>query len=208
MKRDAISRCFLPAAFLLACSLAQAQTLIISQIADGGPWQTTIVLTNTGASAAVASLSFFQEVAGGATQNWNLAFLEVNSTQNLPLPAGGTLFLHTPGAPGPTLQGWAQLQADPSVAAYAIFTQRVPGRQDQDGTSAAAASGSRILVPFDNTNGFVTSMAIANTTGSSENISVGIRTAAGTVSQASSIMLPAQGHTAFAFPQQLPATAG
>jgi len=194
--------------FLFALSLGRAQNLVIPQIADGGGWQTTLVLTNTSASATTASVSFFQETSGGATQPWNLSFLEVASTQNLPLPAGATLFLHTPATAANTAVGWAQVQGNAAVAAYAIFTQRVPGRTDQDGTSIAAAPAARFLVPFDNTKGFVTSIAVANTTTSAESISVGIQPDVGLISHPAAIALPSQGHKAVTVPQQFSSTAG
>jgi hypothetical protein len=198
---------FLPS-LLIAVSFAQTQTLIIPQIADGASWQTTLVLTNTTASATSASVSFFQDIGGGATQSWNPPFMEVNSTQNLALPAGGTLFLHTLGAAAALTVGWGQLQPNPAVVAYAIYTLRVPGRQDQDVTSAAAPSATRFLVPFDNTKNFVTSIAIANPTNAAESISVGIQTSSGASSLPSPIALPAQGHKAFLLPAQFQATAG
>jgi hypothetical protein len=196
------------ALFLFVLSFGQAQSLIIPQIADGGGWQTTIVVTNTTTSATSASLSFSQDAGGGATQSWNLPFLEGGSTQNLSLPAGGTLFLHTPGTASATAQGWAQVQAPAAVVAYAIFTLRVPGRQNQDGTAPASQGVSRILMPYDNTNNFVTSMAIVNTTSASESIAVGIQPSSGASSQPPAINLPAQGHMAFAVPQQFSTTSG
>jgi hypothetical protein len=208
MTRPTTKRLSFGAVFLLAVSLGHAQTLVIPQIADGGGWQTTLVLTNTNTLATTASLSFFRESGGVSTQSWDLTFLEVSSTQNLPLPSGGTLFLHTPGAASATTAGWAQLQASSAVAVYAIFTQRVSGRPDQDGTVPAAASATRVLVPFDNTNGFVTSIAIANPGATSDLISVGLQPSSGAVSQLSPIALPAQGHTAFQLPQQFSATGG
>jgi hypothetical protein len=201
--------------FLFAASIGQAQTSIIPQIVDGGAWLTTIAVTNTGPNAAAASLSFFQEVAGstsGETLPWNLSFIERNSVQaqNLVLPGGSTLFLHTPGdAPGLNV-GWGQLSepdGSGAVVAYAIFTQRVQGRTDQDGTSPAVLAGNRILVPFDNTNGAVTSVAIANPTSFNESITVGIRTPVSTT-QPSGITLLPQGHSSFTFPGQFPVTAG
>ena len=203
-----IRRCFFGTVFAFAMAVGHAQTSVIPQVADGGAWQTTLVLTNTTASATLASLSFFQETSGGATENWDLPLLEVESTQNLPLPAAGTLFLHTPGTAGVTSVGWAQVQASVGVVAYAIFTQRVPGRQNQDGTAPAAVGASGILVPIDNTDGFVTSIAVANPTSSSESISVGLQPNSGASSQLSSIMLPAQGHMAFSVPQQFSTTIG
>jgi hypothetical protein len=196
------------ALFLLCLSTGEAQSLIIPQIADGGGWQTTIVLTNSSASATTASLTFFQETGGGSTQNWNLGFLETSTPQSLNLPAAGTLFLHTPGAAGSTTVGWAQLQANSSVNAYAIFTQSVPGRPNQDGTANAASASSRLLIPYDNTNGNVTAIALVNPAGSSQSITAGIQPTSGGSSQPAPIVLPTQGHTSFTMPQQFPSTTG
>lgn len=160
-------------AFLFTLSFGEAQNLIIPQIADGGGWQTTLVLTNTSPSPATANLTFFQETGGSNTQPWSLTFLESSSPQSVALPAAGTLFLHSPGTAGTTSVGWAQLAANSSVNGYAIFTKRVPGRQNQDGTVEAAASSSRVLIPFDNTNGFVTSVALANTATAGETLTFG-----------------------------------
>lgn len=193
---------------LFALSLGQAQSLIIPQIADGGGWQTTLVVGNTTSVPTTASIGFFQDIGSGATQNWSPPFIESGSTQNLALPAGGTIFLHTTGTAAATTAGWAQVQSAAGVVAYAIFTQQVPGRPNQDGTAAAAASGTRVLMPYDNTNSFVTSMAIANTTSASESISVGIQPTSGASSQPTPITLPANGHMAFTVPQQFSTTAG
>ncbi|HUI76855.1 MAG TPA: hypothetical protein VLY24_03040 [Bryobacteraceae bacterium] len=212
MKKNTAHRGLCVAGFLLASSVAQAQTSNISQIVDGGPWFSTIVVTNTSGSQASAGLNFYQETGGGATSPWSLDFMEMTSAQAkaLMIPAGTTVFLHTFGTAANTTVGWGQLtEVDNagSVVAYAIFTQRVPGRTDQEGTAPAAAASSRILVPFDNTGGAATSMAIANTTSSSLTVNVGIRTSSATT-QPSSIVLPAQGHTSFSFPTQFAASAG
>jgi hypothetical protein len=160
MKREDIVRYLAIAALLFTAALGHAQTLIIPQIADGGAWQTTLVLTNTTSTATSVSLSFYQETNGEATQPWNLAFVEGGSTQSVSVPGGGTVFLHTLGKNSGTSVGWAQIQSTSTgVVAYAIFTQRIPARTDQDGTAPAAASASRILVPFDNSSGSATTIA-------------------------------------------------
>ena len=224
MKKDVTRLLSLLAAFLVASSLARAQCStggatesIIPQIVNGGAWVTTIVLTNIGSGPGGAGLSLFQETGGGATEPWSLDFVEMTSAQAqaLTLPAGSTVFLHTLGSAPATTVGYAQFGAANCrggvVVGYAIFTQRIPDRLDQDGTCPAAGAGfvSRILVPFDNTNGAITGIAIVNPyTSPGESISVGIRTSAGAVVQLPSITLPFLGHTSFAFPTQFPATAG
>jgi hypothetical protein len=195
------------ALFLFALSSGGAQSLVIPQVADGGGWQTTLVLTNSSSSAATASLSFFQDAGGGATQTWTPAFLETNNPENLMLPPASTLFLHTPGTAAALSVGWAQLQAPSTVVAYAIFAETGPGQTEQDGTAPATDNATRFLVPFDNTNGFVTAIAVANTTALAEPVIGRMQLSSGGTAQLSQIMLPAQGHMAFALPQQFPGSA-
>ncbi len=185
--------CAIFASALAACG----QTLVIPQIADGDGWQTELVLTNTGATATTVSLNFFQSVGtAGVTQSWVPPFLETSVLQNIALPAASTVFLHTPS------EGWAQVEGNSAVSAYAIFELTVPNRQNQDGTAQAAPSTSRALVPFDNMNGFVTTIAIVNTTGASETIAVSAQPTGGAAAQLSAITLPANGYMAFTLPQQ------
>jgi hypothetical protein len=200
------ARIFALTVFLTALALGQPQSLFIPQVADGGNWQTTIVLTNTTTSPIGASLAFFQDTTGGATQSWNLSLIEAVA-QSVQVPGGATVFLHTPGTGAVTSVGWGQVTAAVGVSAYAIFTQRVPGRTDQDGTAPGGPVAGRVLVPFDNTAGSTTSVAIVNPTTASQTVSLSIKTETGAVSQ-SSISLPAQGHMAFALADQLPATSG
>jgi hypothetical protein len=209
-----VSRAIGVASATLLCFLSclpvfgqSAQTLLIPQVVDGGGWQTTLVLTNRTANPASASLSFRVDTTAGATQAWTPPFLEVSSTTGLALSAGSTMYLHTPGTAAILSQGWAMVNADAGIVAYALFTIRNPGRQDLDGTAIAAASTTRILVPFDNSSGFVTSVGVANPTATSESISVSFRTAKGTVSLGSLPSIPPNGHLAFTLPQQFPAIA-
>jgi|SRR5581483_1176547 len=184
----------------------QPQSVIVPQIADGGGWQTTLVLTSTTTTGGSATLSFYQETSGGATQTWNLPLME-SSSQTVQVGGGATVFLHTAGAGAVTSVGWAQMIVSPGIVAYAIFTQRIPGQADQDGTAPGGAATERFLVPFDNTSGCVTGVAIANPSNANSTILVNVETETGAVSQAT-LSLPAQGHAAFALSERIPATAG
>ncbi len=203
-KRVATSRYFFAAAFLFTVSMARAQVSNIAQVVDGGGiFQTIVALTNTSATSTAVSLTFFQNASGGATSPWNLTFTENVQLQSIILPGGTTLFLHTPDTASSITVGWGQvneLDGAGAVVAYAIFTQRAAGTLGV-GTAPASAAVSRILVPFDNTNGAATSMAIANPTSATITINVGIRTTAATT-QPTAITLPAQGHISFDFPTQ------
>jgi hypothetical protein len=150
----------LTALFSMACMCAQEQ--VIPQVADGGGWRSIVVATNTTSSDTVAAFTFNKDTGtSGATEPWTPPFLE-GSAAALNLPAGSSVFLHTPGTAAAVTQGWAQLTAGPGVVAYVIYTYTAPGNPKQDATAPAAATASRILAPFDNTTGLVTTMAVVN----------------------------------------------
>src|SRR5262249_31372129 len=174
--------------FLAGVSFAQPQSVIVPQIADGGGWQTTLVLTSTTTSGGSATLTFYQETSAGATQAWNPPFME-SVGQTVQVAGGSSVFLHTQGTSAATSVGWAQIIASPGIVVYAIFTQRSPGQADQDGTAPGVSATERFLVPFDNTSGLVTSVAVANPSTASGMILVNVKIETGAVSQAS-ITLP------------------
>ena len=185
-----------------------AQILTIPQVVDGGGWQSTIVLTNSSSNAASATLIFHSETSGGNTQPWNPPLLEVSSTANMVMPSGSSLYLHTNGTAAALTIGWAELNADAGVMAYVVFTNRVPGHQDDEGTAPAVAASNRILVPYDDSSGFVTAIAVVNPTAAPQAISVGFRTVDGLVAVNALPTVPAMGHTAFVLSQTFPVIAG
>jgi len=200
----------IPATFsaLLLWLPVSGQNLTIPHVVDGGGWQSTIVLTNTTPNPASATLVFHKETTGGNTQPWTPPFKEVVSTSGLSLLGGSSLFLHTAGTDSTLSQGWGELNADAGVIGYVVFTIRTPGHQDQDGTAPIAASTSRLLVPYDDSNGFVTGIAVVNPTSSAQTIQVGFRTTTGGVAMASLPSVPAGGHMSFVLSQQFPVIQG
>ena len=184
------------------------QALILPDVVDGGGWQSTIVLTNSTGVPATATLIFHSDTSGGGTQPWTPPFLEVSSTSGIILNGGSSLYLHTRGTSAALSQGWAELNASAGVMAYVIFTNRVPGRQDQDATATAAVASNRALVPYDDASGFATAIAVVNPTSVPLTISVGFRTTTGGVALGTLPTVPAQGHMTFALAQQFPVIAG
>ena len=185
-----------------------AQTLTIPQVVDGGGWQSTIVLTNSNVNPAAATLIFHSDTTGGGTLPWTPPFLEVSSTAGMSLTGGSTSFLHTMGTAAALTQGWAELNAEAGVIAYVIFTNRIPGLRDQDGTAPAVAATNRVLVPYDNSSGSATAIAVVNPGGAPQDITVGFRNTTGGVAVSALPTVPAMGHLAFVLAQQFPATAG
>jgi len=185
------------------------QSLTLPHVVDGGGWQSTIVLTNMSSNSASATLVFHKETGGGNTGPWNPPIQEVISTSGLSMVGGSTLYLHTTGkATDPLSQGWAELNADAGVTGYVVFTIRVPGHQDQEGTAPAATASNRILVPYDDSNGYITGIAVSNPSGTAQTLSVGFRTTTGGVAVNTLPAIPPGGHTSFVLSQQFPVIAG
>ena len=90
---------------------------------------------------------------------------------------------------------------------YVVFTNRASGHQN-DGTAPAAAASSRILVPYDDSSGSFTGIAIANPTATDQSVTVGFRTTTGGVAVGAPFTVPAFGHMSFILSQQFPVIAG
>ena len=203
--RTVLRNLIVTALFSLASVCAQVQ--VISQFTDGADWSATLVATNTTTSDTIASLSFYMDTADGATTSWTPTFLENVNTQALAIPAGSSVFLHTPGTAATLSQGWAQILGQ-GVQAYVIYSHASSGHPTQDATAPAIAPASGILAPFDNSNGLVTAFAIVNPNPVPLSISVNIKTTGGNVTADTVSNVPPQGHLAFLMPNQFPETAG
>ena len=202
--RNILRNLVVTALFSMACLSAQVQ--VISQVADGGGWSSTLVLTNTTTNDTFASLTFYMDTSAGATTSWTPTFIEGGNTEALAIPAGSSIFLHTTGTAAAVSQGWAQL-AGQGVVGYVIYTH-ASGQSKQDATAPAVTAASRILVPFDNTSGLSTAFAIVNPNPEPLSISVNFKTKSGTVTTDNVPSLPQQGQLAFLMPNQFPDTAG
>lgn len=186
---------------------AAGTTATISQIADGGDWETTMILVNTGSAAAPFSLRF--------TQPFGIPWaLQVAGTTGISeysdvIPAGGSRIIDTAGASPTLAQGWGQVITPGSVAGTAIFRQRLSTVRDAEGAVPLSLSGMRqFVVPFDNTHGFVTAIALANEDPSqSTAVSVTLRDLNGVFLGNGIINLMPSGRSAFVLPLQFPQTA-
>jgi len=94
------------------------------------------------------------------------------------------------------------------VGGLAIFRQRVSGRPDFEAASPLVGNiGSRFLLPFDNTQAFITGIALVNPSDRQVNVQVSIRDENGVVLATPFVLLPAFGQTAFALPDRFSAAA-
>jgi hypothetical protein len=105
-------------------------------------------------------------------------------------------------------QGWARIDADGEITMTAIYKQRVSGRPDFEAGVLPRVPSYRLVAPFDNTVGLVTSMALVNPRDVRANLDITIRADNGAVLSTRRIPLEPKRHTSFAIPVEFPLTQG
>jgi virginiamycin B lyase len=176
---------------------------LFPHLAAGGGWQSTFVLVNTGTSTAQTQLSFFDN--NGNPLPLPLTILQTGSsstaasvTQNI--PAFSSVWIQG-GPAGSALQtGSAQLNTAGNVAAYAIY-RYVPNGQEA-ASPLETRSASAYVIPFDNTNGTATGIALSSAASQSVVVPVVIRDDAGNQIGTSTMLLNGNGHASFTLASQ------
>jgi hypothetical protein len=182
---------------------AQGPSRVISQMVDGGAWKTTIILVNTDTQPVNFTLRFWDET--GVAQSLPLGHDGLQAQLIGTIPSRGSRTIQTDGLSDSLTVVWAELISTNSIGGFAVFRQRVDGRPDQEAAVPLASSLGRFVLPFDNTQGFVTSMALVNTNLSqSANAAAAFRGEDGGAIVQAPINLAARGHTAFALPDVIP----
>ncbi|MGJ5817820.1 BACON domain-containing protein [Paludibaculum fermentans] len=142
----------------------------LPQIADGGDsatsFRTSITLVNNDATQATVNLRFWRDTGSNTAAAWPLTFLNGVDPTNVTIAPGASVTLETAGT-SPTVQsGWAEILSGQWVTGFAVFKQIVPGRPDQEAAVPInVATPGRTIMPFDNTGGFTTTVAVANMSG-------------------------------------------
>lgn len=181
-----------------------SSSLRIAQIADGSNWQTEFQVINLDQVPVTFSFNFWDDSGNPLP----LPIVNgVAGTFSGSLPVGGTAFASTPGTSAALLQGWAEAASSGRIGVLTIFRQSVPGVPTAEGTVTGVQSGDRIFLPFDDTNGYVTGVAIANTNpGQTLFISLTFQLENGS-QMTGSLSLPPRAHTAFELTSLFPALA-
>lgn len=146
--------------------------LIFPHIAAGGGWETEIVLVNMG----LTPIEYVQEFFAPDGKELEVPVRTPDNPSTRPaaaitarIPPGRSSRVQLPNAGGTTLTGWSALTYDTStnrLGGYALFRQKFEGRPDFETVVPLSAKDDPVFfMPFDNTGGFVTTMAIVNPSG-------------------------------------------
>jgi len=186
---------------------ATTVTRTLAHAADGDAFKTTVLLTNAGSASAPYTLRFNDDHGNVPATRFEL---ETGSlTGNI--PAGGSVTIRTAGLGDQTVNGWAELTAPASVGGSVIYSQKTAVLPStQEGTATIVAAGnSHFFMPFDNTSGAITGVAITNPGANPAIISATLRYNDGGANETVSYpQLAARNHQAFVLSSQFPNTAG
>lgn len=133
---------------------------ILPQVADGGGWSTRITLLNMESEPARYTLFFY--TPNGLPWLVPLVGQSAAASVSGTIPVGGSVFLETANPPGQTSTGWAQLQTEQAVAGMGVFQASWLADRPEAVVPFANQYDQHLYMPFDNRNGYVTSLAFAN----------------------------------------------
>jgi hypothetical protein len=173
----------------------------IPQVADGGDFRTSITLVNNDASPARVRLKLYRETgSGNATLPWTVAFRDGVNPDAIDIAPGSTVTVESAGTSPVVQSGWAEVVSDALVTGFAVFRQTGTGGPPQEAAVPInAGTPLRALLPFDNTNGFLATMALANLSDSSAAVTnLVFRDIQGNRLYQTQINIPPLGHTAVA----------
>jgi hypothetical protein len=180
---------------------------IITHLADGGSWKTSITLINLSQTkAATFTLKFYGD--SGVTQSFSFEGIGNTSTLTGTLSAGGSTVIKSAGTSAVTTQGWAQFDyssTTDSVGGFAVFT-------NSNGNEAAvpleSSIGENPILSFDNANGYGMGVALANSDFSTVTINATFKDGNGSILGVRQFTMAPMTHISFIFAQQWPFTAG
>ena len=195
------------AAFLFAVPVHASDTVYagggaLAQIVDGGGTKTTITLTNLDPAAASYTLFFYDD-------NGNALSLSTSAGAPSSILSGmlaplSSVIIKTNGNSPSTLQGWALLVTENTIAGSAVFGIPVGNQYAEASCPLDTGSNTEFGLPFDGTTS-VTGVAIANSWLSAP-LAVGVTVydLFGKQLLTDTITLPSNGHTAFLLTTRYP----
>jgi hypothetical protein len=181
---------------------------VLPHIVFGGTWVTTITLVNMGHEPVQVPISFFGE--DGEPLEVPIQDVGAYSELTVGIAAHGGISLLTENhSSEPEVEGWVKLDLTccTAVSGMAIFRQRT-NRNDSEAvvplSSSVAVSSTMI---FDNTDGFITGLAMVNPSETSvATITANFRRADGTRIYLDQFTMNPREHRAVALPDAYPQT--
>jgi len=185
-------------------------------LVQGGGWETILVLMNLGTSTVKFDLDFYNQSGKPMQVTFRSipeGVLLTTSNATGTMGPGASLNIRLLDDGSPLQIGWSNVLYDSTnnrIGGYAIFRRSLQGK-DTDFEALVPLSGNddtKFYMPFDNLEGFVTSMAVLNAGSLTTTVRVTILDWHGKTIGTDAIVLPPRNQQAFAIPERYPITTG
>src|SRR2546422_6871414 len=139
-----------------ALSPQDTRSKIISHIANGARWKTTIVLVNTDSVPVQFTINFLKDDGTPLT----VTLVDGRSLTQVvdAIPVGGSRTIETDGLASTLSTGWAEVLSAQSIGGTAIFRDQT--LRQEAAVPLLSSGGTRLLLPFDR--GLDLGVAMAN----------------------------------------------
>ena len=201
--------------FTLGGSVPEMPSGLIPHLSMGNGWSTTVSVYNPSPAASPVRIASWNSGGGPLVVPWAVPVGgPVGGTGNsteLTIQPNGTLDLVAgdPAIPEATL-GWAQLFAPAGVSGWVTYALKLPsGQLFETVVPVERRTPVSSVIPFDDSSGYSTSVAVANSSGSGGAVVLVVaRDAEGRHLFSDLLQLPVLGHTFFQVAQRYSALAG
>jgi hypothetical protein len=181
-------------------SATSARVGSFAHVVSGGGWKTTMTLINLSGSTVNAQVNLYTD--NGNPIPFPMAFPEFSSSSfgsscSLTLGPNSSVVIQTAAA-GPAISvGWADVFATGPLTGFLTFDFGSSGPALEGSMTLDTRLSTSLLLPYDNSNGSQTAVAIASQSAAAQTITVTLFDQNGTQLVSSPVSLPAFGHTSF-----------
>jgi len=183
---------------------------IVPQVVDGGPdaarWKTTAVVVNNDAVEASLTMRFLR--LDGSPLLLPIAGSGIVSEVRRTIAVGGSTVIETEGTSPALVDGWAEIVSDQSLSGTVVFRSRGPDKDSEGAVPIPSVGGRRLVLPFDNQQGFGTSAAMANPDNLPTMVTARFYDENGLLFSTSVLPVGLRSREAFEFSRQFPETTG
>ena len=194
----------------------------MAHLAVAGSWTTIYTLANTGSAAAQMRLSFFDSNGNPLAlpltfpQSPNGVGALLASTLDRTINPGAELIIQSTGVvSAPITVGSAQLLTNGSISGFARFSTAFAASIQDAVVPLETRNASGYVVPYENTNGSATGIALANITAQPVPVTINYRIGGsagysgdGVLDNTETLVVPPMGHMSFNLADRLKDTAG
>lgn len=195
--------------------LQKVRTGVLSHIAAGGSWTSTITLVNT--SLVTVPLTVSLRGGNGAPLPLPLKVTQAGVAQHLAATSmieatvqpKASLIISMGENLGGLSVGWAEVLSPGPVSGYAIFRTVAAGQASEGTVPLQTQFPSAMVLPFENVDGFVMGVAMANLSGSTVTVTATVWDEAGNLLGTATLNpILGGGHTSFVLHDQVGLSGG